>query len=161
MNRARYFLLLSVLLASAGPLPAEEGQLYLAEIKPLLRARCYACHGVLKQESDMRLDTAQQMHDAGILKSGKLLARVTSNDLDHRMPPEGEPLEAEQIASIRKWIAAGAAVPRDEVAEIAPQDHWAFQRIERPALATSILRNYWNNSASSTTYGCRTLTSSP
>jgi len=141
MNRVRCFLLLSVLLASAGPLRAEEGQLYLEEIKPLLRARCYACHGVLKQESDMRLDTAQQMHDAGILKSGKLLARVTSDDLDHRMPPEGEPLEAEQIASIRKWIATGAAVPQDEVAEITPQDHWAFQRIERPALPASDLDN--------------------
>ena len=132
---------LFVLTAFTGPLQAEDGELYLARIKPLLRARCYACHGVLKQESDLRLDTAQQMHDAGVLKSGKLLGRVTSDDPDHRMPPEGEPLEAEQIASIRKWIAAGAAGPQDEVAEIAPQDHWAFQRIERPHLPASELDN--------------------
>ena len=134
MKRPRILLVMFFLAGSAVSLHAAEEQLYLNEIKPLLQARCYACHGALKQESELRLDTAQQMHKAGILKSGTLLDRVTSDDLDHRMPPEGEPLEAEQIASIRKWIEAGAIAPPDEVGEIAPQDHWAFQRVERPEL---------------------------
>ena len=29
----------------------------IQDIKPVLKERCYACHGVLKQESDLRLDT--------------------------------------------------------------------------------------------------------
>ena len=61
----------------ARPVAAQESQIYLEKIKPLLRARCYACHGALKQESDLRLDTAKQMQAAGILKSGKLLDRVS------------------------------------------------------------------------------------
>jgi len=134
MRRSRILLVMLFLAGFAVSLRAAEEKLYLNEIKPLLQARCYACHGALKQESELRLDTAQQMHKAGILKSGALLDRVTSDDLNHRMPPEGEPLEAEQIASIRKWIEAGAIAPQDEVGEVAPQDHWAFQRIERPEL---------------------------
>ena len=134
MIRFYPFLLLVACLVLMEPAAAQESQDYLEKIKPVLRARCYACHGVLKQEADLRLDTARKMQAAGILKSGKLLERVSSQDLDHRMPPEGEPLEPEQIASIRQWIKAGAHVPAEEVAEIAPADHWAFQRIERPAV---------------------------
>ena len=134
MIRFYPFLLLIGWSVMARPVIGEESQVYLEKIKPLLRARCYACHGALKQESDLRLDTAKQMQAAGVLKSGKLLERVSSDDLDHRMPPEGEPLEPEQIASIRQWIKAGAHVPAEEVAEIAPADHWSFQRVERPAV---------------------------
>ena len=76
--------------------------MYLQSIKPVLKARCYACHGGLKQESDLRLDTAESILEAGIIDSGALLQRITSTDLDVRMPPEGEPLEPSQIAAIKK-----------------------------------------------------------
>ena len=53
--------------------------LYLKTIKPLLKARCYACHGGLKQESDLRLDTAESILEAGIIDSGALLQRRTQS----------------------------------------------------------------------------------
>ena len=31
---------------------------YLTHIKPALRERCFACHGAVKQEGGLRLDTA-------------------------------------------------------------------------------------------------------
>ena len=31
---------------------------YDREVKPILRAHCFRCHGVRKQEADLRLDTA-------------------------------------------------------------------------------------------------------
>ncbi len=34
---------------------------YLRDVKPILRARCYACHGALKQEAGLRLDTVAAM----------------------------------------------------------------------------------------------------
>jgi hypothetical protein len=40
------------------------------------------------------------------------------------MPPEGEPLSEKEIATIRQWIAAGAAWP----------DHWAYRPLEMPTL---------------------------
>lgn len=113
---------------------AEAKDHYLDVIKPVLRERCYACHGALKQKKDLRLDTARQIIDAGIIESGELLARLTSSHLDERMPPEGEPLHSEEIEAIRDWIDGGTPAPADELPEDDPAAHWAFQRIARPAL---------------------------
>jgi hypothetical protein len=116
---------------------------YASKVKPLLRARCYACHGALKQEADLRLDTT-----ASILQGGSsgpavkasdpatslLLARVSESDPAQRMPPEheGEALSAEQIAILRQWIAEGAAGEANEKPEEDPRNHWAFQTVQRP-----------------------------
>jgi mono/diheme cytochrome c family protein len=131
-----------VALASVAALSAQgAGKVdYLTDIKPVLKARCYACHGALKQNNGLRLDTA-----AAIRKGGKhgaavsprkpdashLLQRVTATDLSERMPPEGEPLKPEQIAALRAWIAAGAPVPKDEQGESDPRDHWAFKPLAK------------------------------
>ena len=45
---------------------AEDAIDYLRDVKPLLQTRCYACHGALKQQSGLRLDTA-----ASILQGGE------------------------------------------------------------------------------------------
>src|SRR5687768_15259025 len=86
---------------------------YSRQIKPILKAHCYACHGALKQEGGLRLDTA-----AALLKGGdsgpaaiagkpdasELVARVTSSDESVRMPQEAKPLSADEIDLIRRWI---------------------------------------------------------
>src|SRR3977135_2482008 len=82
---------------------------YDKQIKPIFAARCKACHGVLKQEGGLRLDTgalARQGGESGkVITPGKsassdLIARITSTDPSERMPQEGEPLTAVQIAAI-------------------------------------------------------------
>ena len=45
---------------------AGEGRVdYLTQIKPLLRERCFSCHGALKQRAGLRLDTVQLMVRGG------------------------------------------------------------------------------------------------
>lgn len=114
---------------------------YDKQIKPIFTARCKACHGVLKQEGGLRLDTgalARRGGDSGkIIAPGKsassdLITRITSTDESERMPQEGEPLTAEQVAVIREWIDQGATSPADEEAERDPREHWSFRPIERP-----------------------------
>ncbi len=117
---------------TAGQEPATE--LYEQQIKPLFKQRCFACHGALKQESGLRLDTVEAMQDHDILESGDLLDRLTSQVDDQRMPPEGEPLKGEELAVIKKWMAAGAPAPANEAGEADPAQHWAFQKIKRPAV---------------------------
>ena len=122
----------ALLAASPGLLGAVD---YVKDIKPLLKARCYACHGALKQKADLRLDTAAAMRKGG--ESGTILAqdhallieRVTTKDRKDLMPPEGEgaPLNAEEIAKLRDWIAAGAPAPSTEQPEPDPRTHWAYQ----------------------------------
>ena len=108
---------------------------YGKEIKPLLRERCYTCHGSLKQKAGLRLDTVSLMRDGG--DSGDVLAgdhpllidRVTTTDKHDRMPPEGEGsvLTSDQVAKLRDWIAAGSPAPAEEVPEADPREHWAYQ----------------------------------
>ena len=137
-----------------GTLQAEEPAVdYDRHIKPLFAARCIACHGVLKQEAGLRLDTgelARKGAESGpvIVSSDAahsvLLKRVTATDESQRMPPEGEPLTAAQIEQLKTWIRSGAFSPADEKPEPDPREHWAFQTIERPqppALPASWGRN--------------------
>src|SRR5579871_1945840 len=134
---------LALLLTWAPPLVAAEPVDYLRDIKPVLRERCYACHGALKQKSKLRLDTAALARTGGrrgpAVVPGKatdslLIERVTDPDETSRMPPEGKPLTEQQIALLRAWIDLGAPAPADEQPETDPRQHWAFQRPVRPRL---------------------------
>jgi len=116
-------------------------EIYLKEIKPLFKERCFACHGALKQKGKLRLDTVAGMHKKGVIKDGELLARLVTDDVDDIMPPEGEPLSKKEITAIKKWIEAGAPAPKEEKEEENPKDHWAFQKIARPELPKSEAKN--------------------
>lgn len=125
-------------------LPAARGDVdYLKSVKPLLRERCYTCHGALKQKADLRLDTVAAMLKGGesgpALKRGGadasiLIKKVTATDLEERMPPphEGEPFSPAQVELLRGWIAAGAPAPADEKPEQDPREHWAFRPRVKP-----------------------------
>lgn len=114
---------------------------YLRDIKPVLKERCFACHGALKQESELRVDTGEAIRRggdsgggvvAGDPEASLLIERIVDPDPSTRMPPEGEPLTAAQIELLKEWVAQGAASPADEEPEADPSSHWAFQRIVRP-----------------------------
>jgi hypothetical protein len=131
----------TVVLAAAGAVRAEVD--YLREVKPLLEARCYACHGALKQEGGLRLDTAALIRQggesgpavaAGDVGGSLLVERVATSDIDDRMPPEheGEAFKPAEIDFLRGWIAAGATGPAHEQPEADPRDHWAFRPVVRP-----------------------------
>ncbi|MCA1964603.1 MAG: DUF1549 domain-containing protein, partial [Prosthecobacter sp.] len=104
---------------------------YVKDIKPLLKERCYACHGALKQKGGLRLDTVALLKIGGDGGDATrhLLDRLTSTDKSERMPPEGEGavLNDDQIAKVRQWIAAGAPGISDEQPEADPRAHWAYQ----------------------------------
>ncbi len=139
------YLLASILALSFRFALAEEPIDYARQIKPLLATRCYACHGALKQQGSLRLDTAAAALAGGdsgaAITPGKsaeseLVLRISETDVDLRMPPEGEgsPLNAEEIALISAWIAQGAQAPENELPEPDPREHWAFQAPLRPVL---------------------------
>ena len=54
----RRFLFLLGLTVLPAPLAAGETVDYLRDVKPILKGRCFACHGALKQKAGLRLDTA-------------------------------------------------------------------------------------------------------
>ncbi len=137
-------MVLALVLLVDRPADAAEPVDYVRDIKPLLAVKCYACHGALKQESGLRLDTAALALKGGesglavvVGKSAAsaIVARVSTNDVDERMPPEGqgEPLDAKQIALLKAWIDQGAKAPNEPIPPD-PREHWAYQVPVRPAL---------------------------
>jgi len=137
MHSAALILLLAT--ATADPAPVD----YATQIKPIFTARCLACHGALKQEAGLRLDTGASARAGGdsgaAVTPGQpadslLIHRVSATDLSERMPPEGEPLTAEQIALLTAWVQQNALSPADEAPEPDPRDHWAFRLPVRPAV---------------------------
>lgn len=125
--------------SAAGAEPVD----YNRQVKPLLKQRCYACHGALKRQANLRLDTGDLIRRGGdggpAVEPGEgdespLLERVSETDAALRMPPEGAPLTAEQVATLRAWIEQGAKSPADESPETDPRKHWAFLPPVRPAV---------------------------
>ena len=121
-------------MASLAPLSAVEVN-YEKEIKPLLKERCYSCHGSLKQKAGLRLDTVSAMKiggESGSILDGDhslLIERVTTQDPHDRMPPEGEGslLTAEQVGKLKDWLGLGAPAPVSDAPEADPRSHWAYQ----------------------------------
>lgn len=118
--------------AFAGPsaIKAEEALSFNRDIRPILSANCFACHGfdAKQRKADLRLDTAEGAfteHDGQfVIKAGDPLqsevwARITTDDTDLVMPPPAtkKTLSAEQKETLRRWIEQGAPY----------QKHWAFE----------------------------------
>jgi hypothetical protein len=119
---------------------------YEKQVKPIFTARCKACHGVLKQEGGLRLDTgdlarkgsdSEKVITPGKSATSELITRITSSDPSERMPQEGEPLTPEQVKAVREWIDQGANSPADEKAERDPREHWSFRPIVRPPVPST------------------------
>ena len=115
------------------------------DVKPLLRERCYSCHGVLKAKGGLRLDSVAFMKDGGdhddVLVPGKadqslVITRGFSPLDKKRMPPldQGEALTEKQVALLKRWINEGAKAPANDRPEEDPRTHWAFRTPQRPNL---------------------------
>ena len=93
---------------------------FAKSIQGVFEARCIDCHGSKKQKGDLRLDS-QEAALAEVIKPGKSgeseLYKNISLPADHEdiMPPKGDPLTKEQIATIKQWIDEGANWPKELV----------------------------------------------
>jgi hypothetical protein len=135
----RWWLASAVFFLPGAALAAEgrPGVDFNRQIRPILSESCYQCHGpdVNKRKADLRLDVRDGLFQSAggttIVAPGKpdeseLLARVSADDPELRMPPpkSGSPLAPEQIDLIRRWIAEGAQW----------KGHWAYIPPTRPAV---------------------------
>ncbi|MEN9665507.1 MAG: hypothetical protein RLZZ326_1870 [Planctomycetota bacterium] len=119
--------------------PAGDGIDFEQDVLPILRARCVECHGPVAQESGLRVDSRQALLAGGDVGPAvvpgeptktEILRRMATTDPDERMPPEGEPLTAAEIAAVSRWVAGGAIWPgqMEAAASVSrTSDHWAFQ----------------------------------
>jgi len=104
------------------------------DIARVLLDNCVACHGEKKAEGGYRVDTFELLvgeGDSGIpgfvaadLEESEAFRRIVSEDVDERMPLEGDPLMPEFIALLKQWIEEGAKIgdvdPKAPLASYAP-----------------------------------------
>lgn len=125
---------------------AEEKLTYEKEVRPVFKAYCFDCHGggeTLEGNLDLRLKRfLVRGGDSGpAIKPGDaaaslLLERMKAGE----MPPGEKKTPPEQIATIERWIASGAATSREEPEQLPPgiditpeeRAYWAYQPIRRP-----------------------------
>ena len=127
----RYSLFLFSTMLAAAPVD------FVRDVQPLLQEHCHSCHGPSKQEAAFRLDHKPSAMKGGDFGSAILPGKSADSLLVHaiegrnpkmRMPRKGDPLSAEQIAIIRRWIDEGAVWPDSASVKLEQRiDHWAFK----------------------------------
>ena len=122
-------------------LTEERAQRFEKDVLPLLTNRCVKCHGGKTREGGLRFngggdlshlnDSGLPAVDPGGSAKSELIARVTSQDEDLRMPPkgEGEKLTKAEVAILRRWIDDGAVWPEHLTTKVT---HWSYVKPVRP-----------------------------
>lgn len=134
---------------------AEDVEFFRSEVFPILKARCFKCHG---GEAEIRGEL-RLTHREGVVEGGELgpavdlespsdsmlLEAINYDGLE--MPPRGKLPEAE-IAVLTRWVERGVPFDPDleseepeeneskpaHVVDDEARNHWAYRRLERPAL---------------------------
>lgn len=130
---------LAIFLMGSLPLviQAEDSVDFGRDIRPVLAAKCFQCHGpdAEARKADLRLDRKQDVFadpqgrvlvTSGQPHESEIIRRITTEDVDERMPPSDVDfkLTTQEIELLQNWVRQGAIW----------QQHWAFQTVKRPAL---------------------------
>jgi hypothetical protein len=136
--------------ALAGSDRKQETPLFERDVAPILRARCWNCHGDKKQKAGLDLRTRAALLQGGesgpalqpgSLKDSTLWEKIVSD----KMPPGKEKLSATEKGLIKRWIESGAraaeaAVTKnaldtsDRQVTDADREFWAFRPPVRPTV---------------------------
>ncbi|HKS38524.1 MAG TPA: DUF1553 domain-containing protein, partial [Verrucomicrobiae bacterium] len=148
MRRYQIPVVFAGLLFASTPAIAATSPTFEKDIRPIFKAHCFDCHGEgekLKGGLDLRLRRLilQGGDDGPAIVPGKpdrspLFKMVHSGE----MPKRDKKLTREQVALIKRWIAAGAKTARPEPAEpgkgsgITEDERafWSFQPVRKPAI---------------------------
>jgi len=101
-----------------------------ADVRPILNKKCLACHGGVKQQSDLSflfIDEAFEPAKSGARaivpgspRRSEMINRIKSTDADVVMPPDRERLSESEVKVLEKWIKQGAKFDK----------HWAYKPAE-------------------------------
>ena len=121
---------------------ADPVQFYSNQVKPLLTAKCYACHTQAAM-GGLRMDTREGLEKGGNsgpvtvpgpASASLLMQVVTHTHAKIKMPPGGRLTDAE-IAILRQWVESGAHLDTQSTAlppagsDVASRrSFWSFQR---------------------------------
>jgi Protein of unknown function (DUF1553)/Protein of unknown function (DUF1549)/Planctomycete cytochrome C len=130
------------------PRAAERPVDFAAEVRPVLEAKCFGCHGDKLKLSRLDLRTRESAIDGGVhgpsIVPGQAeqsrMYRVVAGLEEPAMPMRGPALTAGEVATIKRWIDSGAVWDSGAAAGLAPAPEMAAFE-ERPI--TDQERSYW------------------
>lgn len=135
-------------------LTKEQTEFFESKVRPILSSQCYKCHSLEenKVKGGLTLDTKQGWQKGGdsgaVIEPGApekslLITAIGYKDADLQMPPKGEKLSDEQIATLTQWVKMGAPDPRvaDKTTQTkltgltdSARHHWAYLPVVKPAV---------------------------
>lgn len=129
-------------IATVSDQTAHKGSIdFFKDVQPLFESKCIECHRGAKAKGGLKLDALAdalqggKSDGAGITpgnpKESAILTRIHSDDEDDMMPPKGDRLTKDQIATLTQWINEGANWPEikaDHLTLTPPTDDLTFLR---------------------------------
>jgi cytochrome c len=110
---------------AAGQDEAATPEFYTSKVQPIFKANCYRCHGGMNHRGGLSIQTRAGMtkggHDGQVLVPGdpskSLLVRLIRHEGPANdpmpMPPKSPKISDEDIATIERWVKAGAIMPEE------------------------------------------------
>ena len=98
------------------PTPGKKAKVtYEDHVRPILKARCFTCHGPNKKEGDLDLTTYGKLRVGGgsgeVVEPGaaddSYLWSLVSHEAEPFMPPKSPKLPAKELATLKAWIDGG------------------------------------------------------
>ena len=133
------WLLLESLVIGAKPVD------FRRDVGPILQRRCLSCHNDRDRRGELSLQSSKSatvggesgtVIEAGDADSSYLLDLLIPTDGIAEMPKGEAPLAANEIATIRRWIAEGALWPEDVV--LNPPLLWSLKPLVRPDVPAGV-----------------------
>ncbi|HEY6374725.1 MAG TPA: c-type cytochrome domain-containing protein [Edaphobacter sp.] len=109
---------------AAGQNEAARPEFYTTKVQPIFQANCYRCHGGMNHRGGLNIATRAGMmkggRDGAVLVPGdpakSLLVRLIRHEGPQNnpgpMPPKAK-LSNADIATVERWVKAGAIMPAD------------------------------------------------
>jgi len=96
--------------------PTPKKVTYADHIRPIFKARCFACHGNNKKEGSLTLTSYSSTRVGGgsgeVVEPGSAedsyLWSLVSHEAEPHMPPKSDKLPAKELALIKAWLDGGA-----------------------------------------------------
>ena len=108
--------------AQAAATAPASGDVYSSRIQPLFKSQCYKCHAGMFHRGGLKVDTPENIlkggRDGAVIVPGhpeqsmlvKLIRHEGPAENPMPMPPHSKMSDAD-IATVEKWIQAGAVMP--------------------------------------------------
>jgi mono/diheme cytochrome c family protein len=106
---------------------------YISQVKPIFNKKCITCHGgvrrkggfsvLFRSEALAKTESGKLAIIPGDPEHSEMIRRITNRDPEERMPYKHEPLTADEISILRRWIKEGAVWG----------DHWAYLPVKAVA----------------------------